>query len=182
MFSNTLKALLILIMGSIIGMIIMFFILIGGVKDDNFKGNSIDFKYVGKIPVITVEMNGKSADLIVDSGASISVLNKEDGDFYGYNVGAPTNFTINGYGGTVTSMNLATNTHLTVNGKKIKASFKLNDISHVIDVMEAKTHTDIIGILGSDVCAKYGFIIDYYNKKIYLSKYNKVEIVRRDEK
>lgn len=173
-------------MGTLIGMIAMFFVLNTDRHNDNenFIGNSIDFRYVGKIPVISVMFNGKHVDFIVDTGASVSILNSYDMDEYGFTRGDELSMNLNGLGGDTQVMSLAANTNLIINGKRIWPRFMINDISNVVNHLEKQNDSDndVIGILGSDICSRYGFIIDYYNKKIYLSKYNKVKVVSRNDK
>jgi len=49
------------------------------------KNQSISFKRTaGRIPVIGATLNGKSAYFIIDTGASISVLNEQEAESFGF--------------------------------------------------------------------------------------------------
>ncbi len=47
---------------------------------------SITFRTVGRIPVIEARLNGKPAAFIIDTGASVSILNTSEAAFYGFEV------------------------------------------------------------------------------------------------
>ena len=116
------------------------------------------------IPIITIKLNGKKTNLIIDTGSEISIINKK---YFEKN----NNFNITD--STTISIN-------TLNGEQLNKVYILNgvindsiniklytmDISDIIDDMFIKQQVFIDGIIGVDFLYENNLIIDFKNKTL----------------
>jgi predicted aspartyl protease len=124
--------------------------------------------------MVKMNINRKSANLIIDTGASKTVLDKTKAEKYVLN----KNFALHNK----LSSGLGTNTmeSQTTILKKIKIgdieienyTTVLLDLSHVNNSYEQLGLSAVDGVLGSDILLKYNAIIDY-EKKVLRLKYKK---------
>lgn len=138
-------------------------------QDNSFEGDGkVDFITVNKVPVVEGTLNGKTAFFIVDSGASLSVLDDSQSDYFGFST-SKSNIAAAGYGG-VASFGNAYDVKLTIGGKKFDTDFKSQDLSKIVDLIRENDGVEISGIVGSDIMKNYHFIIDYSDLTISLAK------------
>lgn len=122
------------------------------------------FNTKNNIPVITVKLNNKKVNLIIDTGSELSIIDekyyKKNNDF---NVIDSTMININ-----------------TLNGEQINKVYIINgivndsiniklytmDISNVINDMFIKQQIFIDGIIGVDFLYENNLIIDFKNKTL----------------
>lgn len=122
------------------------------------------FNIENNIPVITVKLNNKKVNLIIDTGSELSIIDekyyKKNNDF---NVIDSTTININ-----------------TLNGEQINKVYIINgivndsiniklytmDISNVINDMFIKQQIFIDGIIGVDFLYENNLIIDFKNKTL----------------
>lgn len=122
------------------------------------------FNIENNIPVITVKLNNKKVNLIIDTGSELSIIDekyyKKNNDF---NVIDSTMININ-----------------TLNGEQINKVYIINgivndsiniklytmDISNVINDMFIKQQIFIDGIIGVDFLYENNLIIDFKNKTL----------------
>lgn len=138
-------------------------------QDNSFEGDGkVDFITVNKVPVVEGTLNGKTAFFIVDSGASLSVLDDNQSEHFNFST-SKSNIAAAGYGG-VASFGNAYDVKLTIGGKKFDTDFKSQDLSKIVDLIRENDGVEISGIVGSDIMKNYHFIIDYSDLTISLAK------------
>ena len=130
---------------------------------------SIRFQTAGRIPVIEVILNGKPARFIIDTGASVSVLNEPDAGYYGFRVIDPfflADIEVTGFADT-SLMKQTANCTLEIGRLKIThLRFKSKNISHLTSLLYRNECVRVAGILGSDMFTQYRMQIDFMNKTI----------------
>jgi hypothetical protein len=128
---------------------------------------SIKFKSAGRIPVIDVILNGKPARFIIDTGASISILNEQEADYYGFRKIEPlADVEVAGFEGS-SMMKHATKCTLEIGSLKIThIRFKSKDINALVAILYRNEQIRIAGILGADLLTQYRMQIDFMNKTI----------------
>src|SRR5690349_20974148 len=65
----------------------------------SFIEKEISFETVGCIPIVKGTINGKSTFFIIDTGASITMLNESDADHFGFRSHADERQHLVGFGG-----------------------------------------------------------------------------------
>jgi predicted aspartyl protease len=138
-------------------------------QDKSFvEDNKIEFTGVNKIPVVEGTINGKKAFFIVDSGASISVLDNNQKNTYGFYT-TPSDLEAAGYGGTA-SFEDAHGVNISIGDVRFVGDFKSQDLSKIFGIIYQSDGIEISGIIGSDIMKNYHFIIDYSDSSISLKK------------
>lgn len=137
---------------------------------DNFYENGVEYITINNLPIVEALVNEKTCYFILDSGASTSVFNLTDVTKYGGRVVELEGSSIQGLGGT-SALKGAGGLLLEVGGVKLAASFAAQDLSNVL---RAIGKPGLVGVIGSDVFKRYGFILDYSTQTIYLSDFNTV--------
>jgi len=124
----------------------------------------IPFYNNSKVPIIEGILNGKKAYFIVDSGASISILDINQSREYSFNCLDLEN-TVVGFGGKSTYYTLS---NVNVDLKLIPtiSEFKGNDLKLLVKTIDKHTNVKIVGILGSDIFKKNEIQIDYFTNSI----------------
>ncbi|MFK7954423.1 MAG: aspartyl protease family protein [Ekhidna sp.] len=119
-------------------------------------------------PIVKVDINGKKAFFLVDTGADISVINSgsiekydlEESKIYSNSARAIS------FNGNTSSVMRVKNAQLTLAENFDHQDFFSMDLSRLIEVIKAKTTIRITGILGADLLLKYHCIIDYNQRQI----------------
>ncbi len=153
--------------------ILLLFLLIscnGSTEEPKFIDGKVKFTSVNKIPVIEGKLNGKKAFFILDTGASLSVLDEKQSKEYGFSTTDLDSDThISGYGGN-TSMKEAVSENVNVGGVDFNGNYYSQDISNIVNVIRANEGVKISGIIGCDILKTKGAIIDLSENTIYLKK------------
>ena len=124
----------------------------------------IKFMSANKIPVIEGKINGKKAYFIVDSGASVSVLDITQDRVYNFN-SYPLNEEAAGYGGYAKFYEvLGVRVH--VGPSIVRTQFRSQDLSSIVELIRQHEGVRISGILGSDVWKDLDALIDYKSRTI----------------
>ncbi len=128
---------------------------------------SIRFKRIaGRIPVISATLNGKPAYFIIDTGASVSVLNEPEAENYGFTVGVSNDINVTGFAGS-SNVRRVGNYTLQVGTLKIThIRFSCKNINDLVRAVYQNENIKISGILGSDVFAQYRMQIDFMTQTI----------------
>lgn len=124
----------------------------------------IKFMSANKIPVIEGKINGKRAYFIVDSGASVSVLDIAQDDYYNFN-SMPLDEEAAGYGGVVKFYQVIA-VRVAVGPSIVRTQFRSQDLSSIVELIRQHEGVRISGILGSDVWKDLDALIDYKNRSI----------------
>lgn len=99
-----------------------------------------------KRPIVECTINGKAANFLLDTGASVAFIDREFIGEYGIEQGKKYNGTLVGVGGAMRGVRYC-NTFVTLpNGKEV-AQFLLADISAVRASIKEETGIDIVGII-----------------------------------
>ena len=141
-------------------------------SDHNFKDGKVTFVSVEKTPIVKGTLNGKEAYFIIDSGASISVLDDNQADDYLFTLGYSEG-DISGYGGQSSPRSTS---EVDINIGGVDFSFRLGlyrsqDIQNVVDAIKENGGIEIVGIIGSNVMKDLGIIIDYSSNALYIKDY-----------
>ena len=138
-------------------------------RDNLFEGdNKIDFISLNGIPVVKGKINSIDTYFIIDSGASLSVLDESQKDKFKFIV-EESDIEAAGYGGTANFKN-AIGVNIEIGGVKFSTEFKSQDLSKIGEIIFKSQGVKIGGIVGSDIMHKNKFIIDYSLNSISLSK------------
>lgn len=140
-----------------------------GCKDSDSLPGHIPFILVNNIPVVEATLNGKKVNLIVDSGASISVLDlnqQKSLRFMSYE----SSSTAVGYGG-VANFRTAQGIDLVLGDSiQVKTDFRAQDLSALVSMIKSDQGVKISGILGSDVWKNLHAVIDYKHQVLIVTK------------
>lgn len=122
--------------------------------------------------IAEVKINGKKGMLIVDSGASRSVFDKERFKTFK----AKTKQTLSpmqsaGAGGTISDMQITIVKNITFFQKLNIKNYliALADLSHINNVLTTFKKQPIDGVIGSDILKTYGAIVDFAKCTITLN-------------
>lgn len=137
-----------------------------------FKTAGVSYVNSEKVPIVAATLNGKPCKFIVDSGASISLVDASFLEEYGLSSVSGSTGTINGFGGAsqIIDLNVAT---LGLGGIKFNHFFRSQNISNVLKAMPV---SGVVGIIGSDFFSLYDVIIDYKTSALYLSEFHQVTV------
>jgi hypothetical protein len=123
--------------------------------------------------VTTVEIDGIVGEMIIDTGASVSVIDKalcsnmlcnSDNSFHVQSASVT---------GKIENIEVVQADYLKIGGRKLKkVPLVAIDLKYVNTMYEKKLKRKIIGLLGCDFFVHYQVIIDYANLKLTL-KLNK---------
>lgn len=111
------------------------------------------------LPVLDVTINGKDTRLIIDTGATSSVLNMSSAYEYKYDCKMFESYYAAGITGT-SSIGIVNNVDFEINGNNVLLNFKC------VDLNELSKRMNVLGILGNDYFSRNELIIDYYTLEI----------------
>lgn len=118
--------------------------------------NTIKFSTSKGVPTIKAKLNGIDGTFLIDTGASISIIDSSLVHEYGFKLIKFTNGTVNGIGGSV-GLYETTNAKLFYNDTAMYVNFKASNLTHVRETL------NIVGIIGTDYFQQNNIIIDYEN-------------------
>ena len=116
--------------------------------------------------IIEAEVNGKSAFFLLDSGASIALIDEDKKKEYDLKVGRKYSGTIVGAGGTMRNVRHC-DTFVYFEGKPI-TQFLLADISNVVESIKRETGVEILGIISLPQMAQIGMNLDINSLEVWL--------------
>ena len=134
----------------------------------------VDWQYK---PIIKVELNGKTAYFLVDTGSDMTILHKDEAsrfDFHPLLVSSSKQSAL-GLSGQQQTIHKAKNVNMVIGSMPIKALFKTYDLSGVVSSLRNRVNVKVAGIIGSDVMKRYGFIIDYQHQTIAIKTRKRVK-------
>jgi hypothetical protein len=129
---------------------------------DNFA-----IEHLRNKPIVKGKLNGRTAYFLLDTGSDLSVLHDGAAGRYDFGIKRmvnPQRVTGIGKGG---SMDRAGRAELLLGSLPVSTAWFTCDLQGIIRSIYHKTQVRIVGIIGSDVMLKYGFIIDYAQEKVY---------------
>ncbi|SDM22558.1 Aspartyl protease [Catalinimonas alkaloidigena] len=120
-------------------------------------------------PLIKAQINGYTGYFLLDTGSDFTVLhdgNARNLDFRvvsfsrKYSIATMSEVVSDG-------LARAADVELKLGPQPIKTKFYAIDLNTVIESIYQRAHVRILGIIGSDVMRRYGFVIDYTQKLVY---------------
>lgn len=119
--------------------------------------------------IIQGEIDGIKGEMIIDTGASISVIDK---NILSQNQEEKESFVIQSgsVSGQIEHVELLIADYFKIGGRKLKKiSFAAIDLKYVNEMYERHLKRKVIGLLGSDFFVRYKAIIDYSSLKLTLN-------------
>lgn len=116
--------------------------------------------------IVEVKINGKSAYMLIDTGASAGMIDVNQADDFDVVVGNKYCGSIVGAGGEMQDVR-HTHTMAEFEGKKIP-QFLLADISNIVRSIKRETGVKILGIISLKQMAIIGMNIDVNSSEIWL--------------
>lgn len=116
--------------------------------------------------IIEAEVNGKKANLLVDTGAAVGLYDDNQKKKYGLEYGRRYSGTLVGAGGELKDVRVC-NTFADFEGTKIP-QFLLADISNVVKAIKKETGIDILGIISLPQMSIIGMNIDVNSSEVWL--------------
>jgi len=129
---------------------------------------SIDIICLKKVPIIEVQLNGKTAYFILDSGSDISLVNNKELTKYAFSLKKRATKDLKGISGERKAIYEILDLHFQAAGQLLETTFYAADLSPLVGSLLKSTQIRVSGIIGMDLMKAYGFEIDYRNKKLYL--------------
>ena len=116
--------------------------------------------------IVEGKVNGKEAFFLVDTGASVGLMDSNQRDDYGLVRGRKYSGTIVGAGGEMRNVrHCDTFVHF---GGKVIPQFLLADISGVVKSIKKETDIEILGIISLPQMSMIGMNIDINSSEIWL--------------
>lgn len=115
-----------------------------------------------KLPIMRGLINDKEAYFIMDSGASISVMDSNGAEEFEFNVEETEDGAAAGYGGAASFKKAGAIKIKTQDKIELWVpEFKAQDLSKIVDVINRNEGFKINGILGFDLMKRYSFILNF---------------------
>jgi predicted aspartyl protease len=108
--------------------------------------------------IIEGQVNGKAANFLIDTGASVGLIDDTQVKKYGLSIGKRFNGTLVGAGGEMCNIKHC-NTFVEVGGKSIP-QFLIADIEGVVKSIERETGIKILGIISLPQMKMVGMNVD----------------------
>ena len=147
-------------------------IIINGIEDYHTKNSLIRLSFIDtmgrlKLPIVSLTNNGQSFNFLIDTGATLSVIDSNALDKLAY---TKVETTGNAYGvdGNIVPVEYA---RIELNHEKTKFvdEFQIMRVD-AFDNIKESNKIEIVGILGSTFLERYNFVIDYKDLIIYVKK------------
>lgn len=111
-------------------------------------------------------VNGKVANFLIDTGASVGMIDNSQCRDYGLDVGKRYNGTIVGAGGEMRNVRHC-NTFVNLRGKVVP-QFLLADIGNIVESIRRETGVEILGIISLPQMKMVGIQIDANDNEIII--------------
>ena len=116
-----------------------------------------------KVPVVRVDLNGRAAYFVIDSGSDISLINMSDAGYFNFNTRNTASMDLKGFSGMRSAIYRTSEIEILVKGHSLDSYFYAADLSPLIDTLQKYTTLRISGIIGLDLMREHQFEIDYSN-------------------
>lgn len=138
-------------------------------QDKQFEGdNKINFISFNKLPIVEGKINNRKAYFILDSGASISVLDETQSHKFRFDI-EESDDEAAGYGG-IAQFSSVYNADIEMGGLDMITKFKSQDLTVIVVAMEVAEGITISGIIGNDIMKPNRFIINLADETISIAK------------
>lgn len=126
-------------------------------KKDEPIPESIKFSISERLPIMDVTINGKKAKLLLDTGASASLIDSNLAEKYGFSVYNLIEMDVNGIGGSQ-KLYHTKGVEVYYLGQPMYVRFKSTDLKNI------RLQLGIVGVVGTDYLQQHEMVIDYKNK------------------
>lgn len=116
--------------------------------------------------IVEGQVNGKAAHFLIDTGATVGLMDYDQRKDYDLAVGSRYHGTLVGAGGELKNVKVC-NTFLELEGKSIP-QFLLADIGHVVKSIKRETGIGILGIISLSQMKMVGIQIDANDNMIMI--------------
>lgn len=138
----------------------------GCVTTSRLDSKHLHFRKIGRIPVVEGKINGKKAYFIVDTGASVSILNDLVSDHFGFRSISCREQSVLGLGGQA-NLKDAIHAVVEVGPLRIKnVTFRTKHMADFVAMIKRDENLEIAGIIGGDVFDLYNITIDFKTNRI----------------
>lgn len=138
--------------------------------------NTDEVKFKNK-PIIKMELNGKKTWVLLDTGSSISILDDnaaEEFGFYAFLMNE-SEFQVPGLGSENNQLLHARKVDLRFGKTRLRNQFFAFDLSNVTESIASRTGKKVTAIIGTNMMSKYGFVIDLGNNTVTMRNAKKKE-------
>lgn len=118
------------------------------------------------LPIVEGTLNGKRAFFLLDTGASVSILDLKSSTNYNVKIGNIEDIGIGGYGGVTSDVNNLSNVNLMLGTERMKDDFSGKDIQYLVQAIRKNTGYTIVGIIGNNNITESRLILDFENNVI----------------
>ena len=118
--------------------------------------------HIGAKPVVRMTLNGKKIWVLLDTGASVNLLDINAQRKYDFGVYNRPNNTVNvvGFASSEIELPRVDGIDLRYQGVRLQDEFLAHDLTDVINSVKQESMITISGIIGYSMMRKYGFVID----------------------
>lgn len=129
---------------------------------------------IGTKPVVKMTLNGKKIWVLLDTGASVNLLDIKVQKKYDFGVYNRPGNSVNVVGFASSEMELprVDGIDLRYQGIRLKDEFLAHDLTDVVNSVKQESMITISGIIGYSMMRKYGFVIDM-GKDVAVLSYKK---------
>ena len=148
---------------------LLILLMIGCKKEENVSN---DFVYKHKfiqrdfLPIVSGTLNGGEVNFLLDTGASISILDIQEATKHGVRKGQTSDLEIGGYGGVTSDILELKNVSVKLGNENMTQDFKGKDIQYLIKGIRGATGLSIVGIIGNDNISSSNLILDFETNNI----------------
>ena len=142
--------------------ILFLFVYSFGFSQNLIPENTVRFVTVNNIPAINLNINGKNAFFLIDTGASNSLIDIDSAKEYNFICENLHKKTITSVGSSIIKIYKTENIKAYYNEIVFDIEFKAMDLTHL------KNNMSVLGVIGADWLNKNNIIIDYKRKILWL--------------
>lgn len=132
-------------------------------NDPNIQTHMIDYR---KIPLVEGTLNGRKALFILDTGATISIIDINQIKEYNIQNTGTSEGTVVGYGGTDDMTYDLKNVDVKVGKIDFMVSFQGKNIANIVRVIKKYNNRQIVGIIGNDNISDRNLILNFRTGEI----------------
>lgn len=126
-------------------------------------------------PIVQMTLNDKKVWVLMDTGATISILNLDSNNEFGFNTTLNLNsqLKVPGFGSVNNRLYQVSNARIKFGKTHLKKRFYAFDITNIVNSIKARTGKKITAIIGTNIMQPYGFVIDMGNETVVMNYYEK---------
>jgi hypothetical protein len=117
--------------------------------------------------VVSVTLNGIETSFLVDCGSEVSVLATSQAEVFRYNIVEGDDTQNTDWSGKPVNLSYASSAVVKLGNITLKNCFRAADLDALLATVSKRTGKNVVGIIGSDILARYGLVIDFKNQCIH---------------